>query len=92
MLQDSEYESDVLGGEDQKESGAGCRGTEATGGDGVALHHGLGVRTEAESARTDAEVAGVYAEQNMAGGSFCQKALPDVGGRGRNVDGSRKQY
>ena len=43
MLQDTEDKAGVLGGEDQEESGKGCRRAEAAGGDGMALYHGMGV-------------------------------------------------
>ena len=43
MLQDSEDEQGVLGGEDSQEQGARQRGTAEAGGNGVALHNCVGV-------------------------------------------------
>jgi len=47
VLQDSEDEQGVLGSEDSQEQGTGQGGTAEAGGDGLALHYGVGVRTEA---------------------------------------------
>ena len=68
MLQDSEDEQGVLGGEDSPEQGAGQGGTETAGGDGVALYHGVGVRVDAQEAGGDAGVDSVHAEPHLAAG------------------------
>ena len=54
VLQDPEDEQEVLGGEDSKKQGARQRGTEEAGIDGLALHHGVGVRAEAVETGRDA--------------------------------------
>ncbi len=46
MLQDSENEQGVLGSKDSEEQKTGQGRAAEAGGDGLALHHGLGVRTE----------------------------------------------
>ena len=43
VLQDSEVEQGVLGGEDSQEQGAGQRGAAEAGGNGVALHNCVGM-------------------------------------------------
>ena len=82
MLQDSEDESGVLGGENPSESGARPTDAAATGADGMALHHGVGVRTERETARTDARRIGFHAEPHLAQRPLEAQALSDVGKRG----------
>ena len=66
MLQDSEDEPRILGGENQAESGARHAGTAALGEDGLALHHRVGVRAEALETGENAGRAGVHAEQHLA--------------------------
>ena len=61
-IEDSEDESRVLGGEDSAEPAAGRGGAAAVGRDGVALHHGVGVRADDEAAGRDAALAGLHAE------------------------------
>ena len=68
MLQDSEDEPRVLGGEDTKEPGTGQNGAEKAGGDGVALDNGLGVRTEAGGEGEDAAVALLHAGGHLPSG------------------------
>ena len=60
VLQDSEDEQGFLGGEDQEKSGERYRRAEAFGRDGMALHHYLGVRTEAVEKGGNAEIIGLY--------------------------------
>ena len=91
MLQDSEDESGVLGGENPSESGARPCDTAATGADGLALHHRLGVRTDTETARTDARLVGVHAEQDLSARPLDPQILYDIGKRrfrhgGRGTD------
>ena len=81
MLQDSEDESDVLGGENPSESGARPRDAAATGADGLALYHRLGVRTDTETARTDARFVGFHAEQDLSARPLDTQTLSDIGER-----------
>ena len=81
MLQDSENESGVLGGENPSESGARPRDAAATGADGLALHLRLGVRTDTETARTDARLFGVHAESHLAQRPLDPQILSDIGER-----------
>ena len=91
MLQDSEDEQRVLGGEDSQEQGAGQGGAATAGGDGVALHHGMGVRAEAEEAGGDAGGYRLHAEPHLATGPWCAEGGGiSADGRGEriNADGS----
>ena len=53
-----------------KKQGAGPRGAATAGGDGVALHHGMGVRTEALEAGGDAGRYCLHAEPYLAAGPY----------------------
>ena len=46
MLQDTEDEQGVLGGEDSEEQGTRQGGTAQAGSNGLALHHGVGVSVD----------------------------------------------
>ena len=81
MLQDSEDESGILGGENPSESGARPRDTAATGADGLALHLRLGVRTDTETTRTDARLVGFHAEQDLSARPLDTQTLSDIGER-----------
>ena len=81
MLQDSEDESGVLGGENPSESGTRPRDAAATGADGLALHHGVGVRTDPETMRTDARLVGFHAEQDLSARPLDTQTLSDIGER-----------
>ena len=66
MLQDSEDEQGVLGGEDSKEQSAGQGGAEEIGGNGLALHHGLVVRAEAVETGRDIGFHCLHLEPHLA--------------------------
>ena len=82
MLQDSEDEQGVLGGEDSQEQGARQGGAEETGGNGLALHYGMGVRAEAIETGRDARIDSVYPEPYLVVGSWGEDGfISTIGGR-----------
>ena len=92
MLQDTEDEQGVLGGEDSTEQGAGQGRAKEAGGNGMALHHGVGVRVEAIETGRDAGVYSLYAEPHLAARpSGKSRSLFETGRRGHaDADGGGK--
>ena len=56
----------ILASEDRAEQGAGQAGAAWTGEDGVALHYGMGVWTEADCAWKDVGILGVHLESYLS--------------------------
>ena len=64
----SEDEPGVLGGEDPQKQGTGPRGTAQAGGYGLALHYGMGVRTDTQETGRDVGVDSIHAEPHISAG------------------------
>ena len=61
----AEEQDGVLTSEDRTQRGKGLGGTTEVGGNGLALHHGVGMPTETCRERKDPGVTGLHPQQHL---------------------------